>query len=917
MIAVVSLALFLSGAAGLIFEIVWFDRASLVFGSGVVAAAVVLSSFMGGLAIGNAIVGWIGAGRRRLIHIYAGLEATIAATGIALTYALRAIESHPLPLGSAFLLLLVPAGAMGATLPILVAACRRQRAATFGWTLGTLYGWNTLGAVCGVLVADTMLIAILGITGTAWIAGALNVLAAVVAVAWAGPSDQSAREGAGVGHAARRIAFAAWPSALCAALAGVTLLALEVIWLRFLSTFVLTTTMVMSAILAVVLAGIALGGLAGAQWTKRRDAAGLVPAVAAIAGASVAWTYSAFAVATAGTQVGSMARAVWFAIVLTFPTAMASGILFALVGASMRRTVEDDARAAATLTLANTVGAMCGAPVAAFALLPRLGTERALLVLAVAYVVIGLVAWLGRIRPTGRPSVIVTALAALVAGVTLIRFPLGLMATTFSTRVAAAYEDDGSRIIAVREGPTESILLLQQRWMGRPVYSRLVTNGFSMSGTAIPGQRYMRYFVYWPLLMHTAPLQRILVMCYGVGVTAGAALEVPSTSSVDIVEISRDVAAMSDVVYAGGGNPLRDPRAVLHIDDGRHFLFTTSERFDLITGEPPPPRTPGAVNIYTREYFQLIRDRLADGGMTTYWLPVARPRPGTDVNTVIRAFCDVFADCSLWNATPFDLMLVGSRGTIGRFDTTRFDALRDRFAEVGFETPEQIGATFIGDAAYLNDLTAGTPALTDDFPQRLRPVDGRASLSDPRYPSDPAVVAEYQNVLDPRRARTAFEQSGYIKRLWPADAIASTLPWFDEQATINRVLWEGGNPRRLIEVLDAVLTRTTLRTLPLWILGTDAVKQRIAASGNDGTGTVEFLRGVQLLAERDYESAASYFGLADRRGLRAPAVRPMVAYALCKAGRREMSGPIVAAMAARDDDDRHFVEWMRANCGGR
>ena len=112
-------------------------------------------------------------------------------------------------------------------------------------------------------------------------------------------------------------------------------------------------------------------------------------------------------------------------------------------------------------------------------------------------------------------------------------------------------------------------------------------------------------------------------------------------------------------------HPLHDPRVRLHLEDGRFFLASADTKFDLITGEPPPPRTPGAVNIYTREYFQLIYDRLAEGGIATYWLPVARPEPGTDVDTSLKAFCEVFADCSLWNATPFDLMMVGTRHATG------------------------------------------------------------------------------------------------------------------------------------------------------------------------------------------------------------------------------------------------------------
>src|SRR5262249_18420750 len=146
--------------------------------------------------------------------------------------------------------------------------------------------------------------------------------------------------------------------------------------------------------------------------------------------------------------------------------------------------------------------------------------------------------------------------------------------------------------------------------------------------------------------------------------------------------------------------------------------------------------------IYSREYFQLIYDRLAEGGITTYWLPVGRPDPGTNVTSIMRAFCDVFTNCSLWNATPFDLMLVGLRGSPARAPETEFvkwwktGALGARLVEVGLEVPQQIGATFLGDAAYLKQLTADAAPLDDDHPQRLRPIRGRPSLSDPGYGVD-------------------------------------------------------------------------------------------------------------------------------------------------------------------------------------
>jgi predicted membrane-bound spermidine synthase len=910
------LVFFLSGAAGLIFEIAWFQRCGLVFGNSVIAATVVLSSFMAGLALGNAGVAIAGPRIGRHLATYASLEFAIAVTGIALTYVLPALASHAVPLATAFFLLLVPASAMGATLPLLVAALRRSfSCAPFGHALGQLYGWNTFGAVGGALAAEFVLIARVGVAGSAWTAAGLDVVAGALALMITnrppGPPSKpfDFAQGKQLAVSVNRTADSA-SMIVSAFLCGLTLLALEVIWFRFLSMFVLTTTAAMSVMLATVLSGIAMGGLAASGWSRRADTVvSLVPVVAFGAACAVAMSYWSFQSLTSGSQIGDWPRVLWLAIVMTLPASFLSGVLFTLLGDGLSRTMEDDdARAAGTVTLANTIGAAVGPPLAALVLLPRLGTERAIFALALIYGVVALCT----MRLSSSATRIKIAMAILTA-IVMIRFPFGL-AAAYQTRVAGAYAGDGSRVVATREGPIESILLMQQQWMGKPVYTRLVTNGFSMSGTAIPGQRYMKYFVYWPAMVHRRPVERILVICYGVGVTASAATDVTTAKSIDIVELSRDVVAMSDVIYANDRDPLRDPRVALHVEDGRHFLQTTAERFDLITGEPPPPRTPGSVDIYTREYFTLIRDRLADEGVATYWLPVARPHPGTDAETIIRAFCAVFDDCSLWNGTPFDLMLVGTRHGAGRFDAARFEALRDRLTDIGFETPEQIGATFLGDAAYLRQLTAATPPLTDDFPQRLRPVDARPSLSDPRYPADLSVVAHYQRVLDPDRARAAFARSEFIARVWPEPLRSATLPWFDEEKIVNRVLWEGGKPLRLIEDLDATLTKTPLRTLPLWILGSDAVKQRIASTGDDGTGTVEYLRGAQILIDRDYASAASYFGLAERRGLRAPAVRPMMAYALCKAGRRELSQRVLDGIQPGDGDVRHFRDWMAVNC---
>jgi predicted membrane-bound spermidine synthase len=930
----VSLVFFASGAAGLIFEVVWFHRCSLVFGSSVWSTSIVLSSFMAGLALGNALIGAYGDRFSRFLRTYAALEAIVAVTGVAVTYGLPHLTWLLVPaarrLGStwwlnvvrlvtAFVVLTVPATAMGATLPVLVGALCRGRGG-FGRVLGRLYGWNTLGAVAGVLGAEMVLIARLGIIGSAWFAALLN-LGAATTVLWlsrrVGESHKVVDRAAG---GPSPPVSRAWRLLAGAFLAGGNLLALEVVWFRFLSMFVINSTLAVSVMLAVVLAGIGIGGLAGSRWLKYRPRApAYLPAISLTAGCVSALSYQAFQILTTGSQVAEWYRILWFACSLAFPTALLSGVLFTLLGEALTRDVRSDARAAGWLTLANTAGAMCGSLVATFALLPALGMERAFFVLAAAYGAVALLTWGDALPVLSTAAGRASAAAALATVVVLTRFPFGLMAGQYFARSAHLYASDGSQIVATREGPTETIFLMQHAWLGKPIYQRLVTNGFSMSATDLTGARYMRYFVYWPMLLHQAPLRRALVISYGVGRTAAAVTDVDSIESIDVVEISRDVVSMSDVIYPQDEHPLRDRRVRLHLEDGRQFLQMSDERFDLITGEPPPPLTPGTVNLYTREYFRLIYDRLAEGGITTYWLPVAR-RTEYEITPIIAAFCDVFEDCSLWNGTVFDWMLVGTRHAQGPLAETQLSktwthpVLAPHLREIGFEVPEQIGATFLGDAAYLNALTAQTLPLTDDFPQRLLPQAAGSLWPDSRSRFDRSLLF-FRTVVDPDRARRAFEASPFIRRLWPETLLKETLPFFEHQRTINRLMAEPANPLRYVEELHALLTKTTLRRLPLWELGSSDVIQRLADTGDDGTGMVEYMLGARALVARNYPAAAGYLAESERRGLQAATTRPLLVYALCLAGNLDAARQLAPAAEPANGDERHFWSFMEAQFG--
>ena len=260
-----------------------------------------------------------------------------------------------------------------------------------------------------------------------------------------------------------------------------------------------------------------------------------------------------------------------------------------------------------------------------------------------------------------------------------------------------------------------------------------------------------------------------------------------------------------------------------------------------------PPRVAQTVNLYTREYFGLLRDRLTDGGITTYWLPVHQLLV-SDALAILRSFCDVFEDCSLWAGSGYDWMMVGTRGARGPVSEEHFSAQwRDplvgpELRALGLEVPEQLGALFMADAPALARLTRDSPPLVDDFPKRFVPMFSG-------LPADRFDV--FQSWMDTTRARSDFARSEIAGRLWPPSMRSRTPEWFDVQRIINYGLTQGASviinalfgtdpPLEDTATVDYLLTHTHLRTLPMWLLGSSEQQQRSideqAGSGRrDGT----------------------------------------------------------------------------------
>ena len=867
-----------SGAASLAFETLWLHQARLALGNDVWASSLVLSAFMAGMALGNGLCARVGDRVRNPARAYALLEVVVAVSGLGLVHLLPIVSGafasiagglldqpallHVLRLLVAFVLMVVPSAAMGATLPLLVRALA-ARDPSFGRALGLLYGANTLGAVLGVITTEGALLAVRGVSGTALVAAMLSLVAA--AIAWLLGSDAEQQTAVPAAHdeAASGVATAAdaqgaeavpaaAPARLLAAAfaAGLLLLALEVVWMRLLVLFLNDTPIAFAVVLAVVLFGIAVGGLGASLWIARSPRAhrhaSLVAYAAGVLG-MIGYRVYPWSLQTFFRLEQSAWTIAQVTAPLALPTAIASGALFTLLGAALRTAGPAAAAATGRVALANTLGAALGPLLAGFVLLPWLGMEGALLVLVIGYGLCGLL--LSDRRAVGL-TVRVAGASAFVLALAL--FPYGAARTTLVRSSVGRWMSGDDAIVSVREGQLATLAHVRHGLRGLPLFDQLATNAYSMSVNDFAGRRYMELFVVLPAALHPR-IERALIVGYGIGNTARALTDLPEVKRVDVVDVSSDIIALArQVTPPRAKHPLADPRVKVRIDDGRFFLDATAQRYDLITGEPPPPVMAGMANLYSREYFAQIHSRLNEGGFATYWLPMMNISAAT-ARSIIAAFCSAFADCSLWHGSARNFMLVGTRDARGGVGDERFaqqwndPKTLQELRAIGLELPGQLGALFVGDAAYLRELTKDDPPVEDDWPRRLQ----RAGTFQQRDD----LVWQWR---DTRAARERFAESAWITAHWPTSMRRDALRNFENQRLINDLLFPEPTAARQIPVLDAVLHGTPL-TFPILLLMNSEpdVQAALSKAGRARAERDEWAldRAAGFLAQRNFVAA--------------------------------------------------------------
>ncbi len=745
-LAAILACFFLSGVAGLIYQVAWGKALGLVFGHTVYAIATVLAVFMGGLAWGSAWFGKWSERRAPSVAAYGWVELGVAVTGalslagLAVVKTLYVAAYHTaasswlgplaLRLVGAAVVFIVPTFLMGGTLPILVRGLTRS-SAELGTRLSRLYWVNTAGAVIGTLFAGFVLLPAIGLRLTVAVSVGFNLLAGVVALICSRSFD------AGVTPAPTRARESSRPQPyfLLAGfgVVGATAMAYEIGWTRLLATMLGSSTYAFTLMLATFLAGIVLGSFAAEKWLARGHSVSL----GTFAGTQTATALAAIAFLALFQQLprvvppllhathasfGGLVLAQFVSSALALlPTAMVFGFNFPIVTVLIAGDTQisgGHAEGVGRAYAANTFGAIVGAIATGFWLVPWLGGFK---VLALAAALNVLLALLLVLRSKPRRVTALVANLALLAGIiaagwsgvvynrTLAHFGTALYWTA-SERLTPAESADLTDLVFAADGLNASITVVKAY-----NYLALLTNGKAdASNVDTPTQLLLGHL---GAVLHPAP-RRVLVIGFGGGMTTSALARYPEIERIDCVEI--EPAVIQAAAYLGTLNRgvLRDPRLHLILDDARNFLLTSNDTYDLIVSEPSNPWIAGVASLFTEEYYRAARKHLAPGGMFVQWLHAYWLYPD-DLRMVLGTFVSQFPQVTLWRGNSPDLILVArTEPAPVSFDRLRGlwsnDSLRADFMTLGLRQPEGLVAFYLLDDAALRQLASDAPHNTDD-----------------------------------------------------------------------------------------------------------------------------------------------------------------------------------------------------------
>src|SRR5688572_24158350 len=704
-----------SGCAALIYEVVWFQLLQLSIGSSAVSLGVLLGIYMGGMCLGSLLLPKYLNPRNHPLRVYALLELGIAVFGIIVLFAVPIVGRVYTSIAGtgqislvfraivAAICLLPPTFLMGATLPA-IGRWVETTPKGVSW-LGYFYGGNLAGAVVGSLLAGFYLLRVFDMPTATGVAVGLNVLVALLALVVAARTPHTV-----ITATTTDAPLAATSSPevsklvyIAIALSGLTALGSEVVWTRVLSLLFGATTYTFSLILAVFLVGLGIGSSLGSAMARNLSnprialgwcQLGLCACLAWAAyqtGVSLPYWPINPSISTSlafNFQLDLM-RAIW----VMLPGAILWGASFPLALAAVATRGQDSARLVGGVYAANTVGAIIGATVISLALVGTVGsqkTQQVLIGIAAMSALLMLMPTVGETRKPLTSTPVVVIGIALIAGLLARSVPPIPWLLVAYGRYSATWVGQ-NEIVYVGEGVTASVAVSRT-----PSGALNYHNAGKVQASSEPqDMRLQRMLGHITTLVPKNP-NKVLVIGCGAGVTAGAVSVdplVPQVVSTHFAEHNFDV--------------VRNPKVKVHLDDARHYLLTTDEKFDAITSDPLDPWVKGAATLYTREFFNVVKSHLNPGGVVTLFVQLyesTEEAAKSEIATFLEAFPNGAVFANTINGQGYDLVLFGQLED-GKIDV---DAVQARLAdpanapianslrEIGINSAVELFGTYAG-----------------------------------------------------------------------------------------------------------------------------------------------------------------------------------------------------------------------------
>lgn len=732
----------LSGFTGLIYESIWTHYLKLFLGHAAYAQSLVLAIFMGGMAVG---AWWVSRTTGRwinLIRCYAIVEAIIGLAALGfhdiftqfLNFSLGSavpVLAEPVPIelyrwGTAALLILPQSILLGMTFPLMAGGIIRRFPEESGRDLALLYFSNSLGAAMGALASGFWLIAWVGLPGTIRLAGALNLLIAIVA-AWLARSSEpppprlaAAMPAAGEAGALGRLLIAG------AFFTGAASFIYEIAWIRMLSLVMGTTFHSFELMLSAFITGLALGGLWIRKRIDRLEAPiaflGYVQLAMAVLAVTTLFLYNhtylwmEWALERLGTSDTDYAlfnlgcHAIAFVIML--PATFCAGMTLPLFTHVLLRGGHGE-RSIGKIYSANTLGSIAGVLFAVHIGLPNLGLKLLMGVGALVDLALGVVL-LRCSRPVFRPVYSLCSLAALaaVAGtIHLVTLDIQKMSQGIYLRRDSVKERSNFIVEYYRDGKTATITTLGLE--DQPILT-IATNGKAEAGVVLdlsidPTADESTMVMAAGLPLALKPDARTAAnIGFGSGLTTHALLAHPGLESVDTIEIEPAMVEAAKGFMSRVHNTYNDPRSHIHIEDAKTWFARAQRRFDIIVSEPSNPWVSGVSSLFSAEFYQYIRDYLSEDGILVQWLQLYEFNDDL-LARVLAALAQHFSEYVIYSCSSSDILIVAPRnGTIPKLSAAPFDIpdLRREMAFVGLRGPQDLEIRRIGSSKTLGPYFA-------------------------------------------------------------------------------------------------------------------------------------------------------------------------------------------------------------------